>query len=172
MRRVLGIDPGLRVTGYGAILFAPGGPQLIEAGVIAPPAKESLESRLSRLYVELRAVLAATRPDVMVVEELWSDYKHPATAVLMGHARGVLCLAAHECAVPVRHLGHSLVKRAISGTGSASKDRVKRMVAQRLGLRALPQPSDVSDALALALALANIEESEARLARGLAAALS
>jgi crossover junction endodeoxyribonuclease RuvC len=81
-------------------------------------------------------------------------------------------LAAHECAVPVRHLGHSLVKRAISGTGSASKDRVKRMVAQRLGLRALPQPSDVSDALALALALANIEESEARLARGLAAALS
>jgi crossover junction endodeoxyribonuclease RuvC len=73
--------------------------------------------------------------------------------------------------VPVRHLGHSLVKRAISGTGSATKDRVKRMVAQRLGLRVLPEPSDVSDALALALALANIEESEARLERGLAAAL-
>lgn len=169
MRRVLGIDPGLRVTGYGAILFSASGPQLIEAGVIAPPAKASLESRLGRLHAELRAVLEATRPDVMVIEALWSDYKHPATAVLMGHARGVLCLAAHECAVPVRHLGHSLVKRAISGTGSATKDRVKRMVAQRLGLRAMPEPNDVSDALALALALANIEETEARLARGLAA---
>jgi crossover junction endodeoxyribonuclease RuvC len=167
--RVLGIDPGLRVTGYGAIFFSAGGPQLIEAGVIAPPAKEPLEARLGALHAALRAVLAATRPDVMVVEELWSDYKHPATAVLMGHARGVLCLAAHECAIPVRHLGHSLVKRAITGAGSATKERVKRMVAQRLGLGAMSAANDVSDALALALALANIEETETRLARALAA---
>jgi len=170
VRRVLGIDPGLRLTGYGAILFTAAGPQLIEAGVIAPAAKAPLESRLGQLHRELRAVIAATRPDIVVIEELWSDYKHPATAVLMGHARGVLCLAAHECEIPVRHLGHSLVKRAISGTGAATKDRVKRMVAQRLGLRTLPQPSDVSDALALALTLANIEETELRLARGLGAA--
>ncbi len=169
MRRVLGLDPGLRVTGYGAIAFGPAGPQLIEAGVIVPPPKAPLEQRLGRLHAEVRAVIAATQPDVVVIEELWSDYKHPATAVLMGHARGVLCLAAHECAIPLRHLGHSLVKRAISGAGSATKDRVKRMVAQRLGLRALPEPNDVSDALALALALANIEETEARMARGLRA---
>ena len=168
--RVLGIDPGLRVTGYGAILFDGPSPRLIEAGAIVPHHDAPLERRLGQLHAELRAIVDALRPDVMVVEELWSAYKHPATAVLMGHARGVLCLAAHECGVRVEHLAHSAVKRAIAGSGAAGKDRVQRMVARRLGLRALPEPADVSDALALALAYANAVESEARLERGIAAA--
>ncbi len=168
--RILGVDPGLRVTGYGAIAVDPDGARLIEAGIIAPPAGGSLERRLGQLHRELGAVLSATRPDVMVVEELWSAYRHPATAVLMGHARGVLCLAADEAGVPVRHLVHSLVKRALVGSGGASKDRVKRMVVHMLGLRVSPEPDDVSDALALALACANMERTEARLAHlGIAA---
>jgi crossover junction endodeoxyribonuclease RuvC len=163
--RILGVDPGLRVTGYGAIVCDERGPHLLEAGTIAPSAAAPLERRLGQLHAELRAVLEAIRPDVMVIEELWSAYKHPTTAVLMGHARGVLCLAAHDSGVPVRHLVHSLVKRTLVGSGAATKDRVKRMVVHELHLTTLPQPSDVSDALALALAFVNIERTEARFAR-------
>ena len=164
MKRFLGVDPGLRVTGYGAIEWTPEGSRLIEAGIIAPDPRGLLERRLGELHAELRAVLAATRPDVMVIEELWTAYRNPTTAVLMGHARGVLCLAAHEQGVPVRHLAHSRVKRVLAGSGAARKDQVQRMVMQQLGLVTTPEPNDVSDALALALALADIERTEVRFA--------
>ncbi len=164
MNRFLGVDPGLRVTGYGAIERTLAGVRLIEAGTIAPDAGAPLERRLGELHAELRAVLAATRPDVMVIEELWTAYKNPTTAVLMGHARGVLCLAAHDAGVPVRHLAHSHVKRVLTGSGAARKDQVQRMVVQQLCLLKAPEPNDVSDALALALALANIERTEMRFA--------
>jgi crossover junction endodeoxyribonuclease RuvC len=162
--RILGIDPGLRLTGYGAIECGPGGPRLIEAGIIAPDVRAPLEFRLGTLHAELCAAIVATEPDVMVVEELWSAYKNPATAVLMGHARGVLCLAAFAHGVRVRHLAHSHVKRALTGSGAARKEQVKRMVMAHLALVTAPRPDDVSDALALALALANIESVETRLA--------
>jgi crossover junction endodeoxyribonuclease RuvC len=162
--RILGVDPGLRITGYGAVEIGPRGPRLIEAGVIAPLTSAPLETRLGTLYREMDAVIAATAPTVMVVEELFSAYRNPATAVLMGHARGVICLAAATSGVPVRHLVHSMVKRALVGAGGARKEQVKRMVMQQLGLRTRPEPDDVSDALALALALANIEQTERRFA--------
>lgn len=160
--RILGIDPGLRVTGYGAIDCERAQLRLVEAGAITPDASATLERRLGQLHCDLCEVIESMRPDVMVVEELWSAYRSPATAVLMGHARGVLCLAADACGVPVRHLGHSLVKRAIAGSGTASKDQVNRMVVEQLRLRSRPRPNDVSDALALALAFANIEATESR----------
>lgn len=164
MTRILGVDPGLRITGYGAVEIGPDGPRLIEAGVIAPATDAALEQRLGTLYREMDAVIAATSPSVMVVEELYSAYRNPTTAVLMGHARGVICLAAATSGVPVRHLVHSLVKRALVGSGGARKEQVKRMVMQQLRLRTRPQPDNVSDALALALALANIELTERRFA--------
>jgi crossover junction endodeoxyribonuclease RuvC len=161
--RILGIDPGLRTTGYGAIDFSSGRPRLIEGGIITPDVRAPLEHRLGALHAELCATIVATKPDVMVVEELWTAYKNPTTAVLMGHARGVLCLAAFAHGVRVRHLAHSHVKRALTGSGAARKEQVKRMVMIRLALSVAPQPDDVSDALALALALANIESVETRL---------
>ncbi|HTV73174.1 MAG TPA: crossover junction endodeoxyribonuclease RuvC [Candidatus Acidoferrales bacterium] len=163
--RILGVDPGLRVTGYGAIERDRTRLRVIEAGVIAPAVAAPLEVRLHELYAQLVAVIAATQPDLMVIEELWSSYKNPTTAVLMGHARGVLCLAACARGVEVRHLAHSLVKRALVGSGAARKEQVKRMVMQQLGLTIAPQPDDVSDALALALALANMEQVTVRMAR-------
>jgi crossover junction endodeoxyribonuclease RuvC len=135
---------------------------LIEAGIIAPDVRAPLERRLGALHAELCAAIVAIEPDVIVVEELWSAYKNPATAVLMGHARGVLCLAAFAHGVRLRHLAHSHVKRALTGSGAARKEQVKRMVMLKLALAAPPRPDDVSDALALALALANIESVEAR----------
>jgi crossover junction endodeoxyribonuclease RuvC len=163
--RILGIDPGLRTTGYGAIECSTGRTRLIEAGIITPAVRAPLEQRLGDLHEELCAVIASTQPEFMVVEELWTAYKNPTTAVLMGHARGVICLAAHGCGVRLRHLVHSHVKRVLTGSGAARKEQVKRMVMLALELRTAPEPDDVSDALALALAFANIEQTQVQLAR-------
>lgn len=152
--RVLGVDPGLRTTGYGIIEIASGRARLIEAGVIRPDPRGTLEVRLAELHAAMVEIVRTLRPDCMVVEELWTAYRNPSTAVLMGHARGVLCLAGGENGVAVRTLAHALVKRALVGSGAARKEQVKKMVAGLLGLRRLPQPDDVSDALALAVAYA------------------
>jgi crossover junction endodeoxyribonuclease RuvC len=154
-RRILGIDPGLRTTGYGVIDVTERGVRLVEAGVLASKATEPLEKRLCALHDGLADLLAATEPEIMVVEDLWTSYKNPSTAVLMGHARGVLYYAAGARGVSVAHLAHAQWKRALAGSGSATKERVGMMVAQLLGLTTVPEPIDVSDALALALAYAN-----------------
>ena len=161
--RILGIDPGLRTTGYGVIEFALDRTRLIEAGVVQPKASGSLEQRLRELHEGISAVVASTRPHAIVIEELYTTYKNPLTAIMMGHARGVLCLAGAQYGVQVHTLGHSLVKRALIGSGSARKDQVNQMVTQLLGLRRRPTPNDVSDALALALAFCNIREHNNRL---------
>ena len=150
--RILGVDPGLRTTGYGVIEFASGRSRLLEAGVVKPKVSGTLEQRLRELHEGMCAVVASTQPSVMVVEELYTTYKNPLTAIMMGHARGVLCLAGAQHGVPVHTLAHSLVKRALVGSGAARKDQVNQMVTQLLGLRRRPEPNDVSDALALALA--------------------
>ena len=162
--RVLGIDPGLRVTGYGIIDVTGDRSALVEAGVIAPNAAWPLERRLASLFEGMLAIVRAGAPHAMVVEELYTTYKNPQTAVLMGHARGVIYLAAGQHGVAVHHLGHSLVKRALVGSGAARKEQVKKMVVRMLGLRTLPQPDDVSDALALALAFANVKAHDDRFA--------
>ncbi len=153
--RILGVDPGLRVTGYGVVELQAGRARLVEAGIIAPRTRGTLEERLRELHSGLTAVVTAHRPAIMVVEELYTTYKNPRTAIMMGHARGVLCLAGAQHGVAVHTLAHSLVKRALVGSGAARKEQVNRMVTQLLGLRKRPQPNDVSDALALALAYAS-----------------
>lgn len=160
--RILGIDPGLRVTGYGVIEFSAGATRLIEAGVVTPRPALTLEQRLEQLHRGIAGVVSSTRPDIIVIEELYTTYKNPLTAIMMGHARGVLCLAGAQHGVPVRTLGHSLVKRALVGSGTAKKDQVNLMVTHLLGLRRRPEPNDVSDALALALAYVNIRDHDRR----------
>ena len=165
VRRILGVDPGLRITGYGVIDAEGGRLRLVEGGVLAPRASLPLEVRLAQLHAAMVEVVVATRPDCMVVEELWTSYKNPTTAVLMGHARGVIALAAGANGVTMEHLAHSLVKRALAGSGAAPKAQVSGMVVQLLGLAAAPQPADVSDALAIAIAYANIDSQRARFAQ-------
>lgn len=155
--RILGVDPGLRVTGYGVIDIGSGRPRLIEAGVVTPNVRGTLEQRLHELHDGISAVVSATQPHAMVIEELYTTYKNPLTAIMMGHARGVLCLAGAQYGVPVHKLGHSLVKRALIGSGAARKDQVNQMVTHLLGLKRRPEPNDVSDALALAIAFANMQ---------------
>ncbi len=156
--RVLGIDPALRVTGYGVIEQRGRTVGLVEAGVVAARADRPLEERLAQLHAGVVEILAQTHPDIVVIEELYTTYKNPTTAILMGHARGVMCLASAQAGVPVRTLGHAHVKRALVGSGAARKDQVNAMVTRLLKLRSAPKPNDVSDALAIALAYLNIAD--------------
>lgn len=154
--RVLGIDPGLQVTGYGLLVVRGVRVRVVEAGVVRTAQGDPLEVRLRRLHDLARGVIAELAPDAIVVEDLYSHYRHPVTAILMGHARGVIFLAAAEAGVPVVSYGATRVKKSLTGQGRASKEQVQRMVQSTLGLRKVPQPPDVADALAVALCHCNV----------------
>ncbi|HUX00497.1 MAG TPA: crossover junction endodeoxyribonuclease RuvC [Phycisphaerae bacterium] len=152
--RILGIDPGLERTGYGVIETldgAPGAMRLIEAGVVRTSPKDDLAARLAELHTGLSAVLAEFKPDAVAVEELYSHYKHPRTAILMGHARGIIFLAAAQAGLPVTSYGATHIKKALEGSGHASKHQVQRAIQSHFGLARAPEPADVADALAVAL---------------------
>lgn len=155
--RVLGIDPGLRITGY-ACLDADGlRARIVEAGVFrlgtrARGRLSSVASRLAELDGDFRDLLGRVRPDAVAVEGLFAHYKHPATAIVMGHARGVLLLAVQRAGVPILELKPAAVKKAITGSGRADKAQVQRAVQTEFGLPDLPDPPDLADALAIAYA--------------------
>jgi crossover junction endodeoxyribonuclease RuvC len=149
--RILGIDPGLNITGYGVLEIAPQGPRLVEAGVVRGKTRGSLTARLLEVYQGVADVIAAFHPRVMAIEQLYSHYARPRTAILMGHARGVICLAATLAGVPVVHYSATQIKKILTGAGHAGKPQVQRAIQRELGLPALPEPPDVADALAIAL---------------------
>jgi crossover junction endodeoxyribonuclease RuvC len=151
MERILGIDPGLNVTGYGVVEVTQEGLRLAEAGVIRGGSHSSLVARLAELFDGVAEVLAAFRPSAMAIEELYSHYQRPRTAILMGHARGVICLAAVKANTPVVHYAATQVKRMLTGSGRAPKSQVQRAICREMGLDRLPEPPDVADALAIAL---------------------
>ena len=149
--RVLGIDPGLNTTGYGVLEQGAAGPVICEAGVVRSRAKGSLEARLAEIYAGVRDVIRSLTPQVMAVEELYSHYERPRTAILMGHARGVICLAAAEAQIPVKHYAATQVKRLLTGSGRAAKTQMQQAICRELSLATPPEPPDVADALAIAL---------------------
>lgn len=154
--RVLGIDPGLRFTGYGCIDTASEPFVLVEAGVFrlthgAGTTALSVSARLHELDSDFRAAMKRLRPDVVAVESLFSHYKHPATAIIMGHARGVLLLAVEQASVKLVELKPNTVKKAVTGYGHADKSQMQRAVQACFCLAEPPEPPDVADALAIAL---------------------
>jgi crossover junction endodeoxyribonuclease RuvC len=150
--RVLGVDPGLVVTGYGVLDQVGASIRLVEAGTIdAGSARDSLPVRLRRLHDEINALIRDHEPDVMALEQLFTHYEHPRTAVLMGHARGVICLAAGLHDIPLYHYPPAQVKSALTGNGRASKEQIQNLVRRTFGLIETPRPPDVADAVAIAL---------------------
>ncbi len=154
--RILGIDPALTITGYGVIDFKNHRISLVEAGIIKTSPGESLSGRLDRIHQALKKLISDTRPDVAVLEKLYAHYRHPATAHILGHARGVICLACAEEKVPLVEYAATRVKKAIVGQGLAPKHQIQKMIANTLNLKTLPKYTDVSDALALAITHCNI----------------
>ncbi len=158
--RILGIDPGLKLTGYGCVDLAEGDrslhsePTLVEAGVFRLKAGASMSHRLAQLHEDLCQVLDELQPQRMVVEQLYSHYKHVRTSILMGHARGVVLLAGQSRGVDIDELAATEVKKAVTGNGHASKQQVQLSVMAQCGLYEPPQPPDVADAIAIALCAA------------------
>jgi len=149
--RILGVDPGLGTTGYGAIQAENDRFKLIEGGIVATRQKDSLAERLSTLRQGFREVVEQCKPEVVIVEELYSHTRHPRTAILMGHARGVLLSVCSEKRLPVVDFPAKRVKKAITGNGNATKAQVQEMVKSLLRLKEKSCPEDVFDALALAM---------------------
>lgn len=138
-------------TGYGLIEPGPKIAVVLASGVIATDGARPLEARLQQIYAGVERLLAEHMPSTIVIEDLYSEYSFPRTALLMAHARGVICLAAEQHKVPVLALAPAVVKRAIAAHGSASKAQVQESVRRLLRLDTAPRPSHVADALALAL---------------------
>jgi crossover junction endodeoxyribonuclease RuvC len=149
--RILGIDPGLRITGYGVIDYRSIRPLLLDGGVIRLTPKTPLADRLVELENELVALLEEHKPQVCAVEQLYSHYAHPRTAILMGHARGVILLAARKRGIQVEQFPANRVKQSVSGHGHASKGQMQRAIQSQWNLPEPPDPPDVADALAVAL---------------------
>lgn len=149
-RRILGVDPGTRVAGWGVIERDGNASRLVACGAVRMKAGP-IERRLATLAAELRTVIGAHRPTVIVVERPFFG-KNANSALAVGMARGVAFLAAAEAGVIVREYPPAIVKQAVTGNGAAAKSRVAQMVRVLLGLAAAPEPADVTDALALAIA--------------------
>jgi crossover junction endodeoxyribonuclease RuvC len=154
--RVLGIDPGLRITGYGCIEYSHA-PTIVEAGVFrlgkggTGRSAASISSRLSELDHDFRELLARVTPEAVAVEGLFAHYGHPATAIVMGHARGVLLLAVQQAGIQLVEVKPTQVKKSLTGFGHADKSQMQRAVQSRFGLSELPTPPDLADAIAVAL---------------------
>jgi crossover junction endodeoxyribonuclease RuvC len=149
--RILGIDPGLRLTGYGVIEYHATRPGLLDAGVIRLNEKTPIPDRLVELEHELDAIVLEHKPEVCAVEQLYSNYAHPRTAILMGHARGVILLVARRHGLRIEQLAANRIKQSLTGFGHAGKDQMQRGIQALFKLKDPPDPPDVADALAVAV---------------------
>ncbi len=165
--RVVGVDPGLTVTGYAVVETIAGAIRVIEAGVIRPSKGAGpLATRLCVLHDGIVEVIEAFRPAALALEEVHSHVKHPKTSILMGHARGVIVLAAAARGLSVHDYAPTRIKKSLTGNGRASKDQVQHAIQTELRLSTLPEPHDVADACAVALCHLQVARNAAGLKAG------
>lgn len=154
---ILGIDPGLNITGYGLIYSNKDGFILKEAGFIKTHTCEGLPKRLNKIYSSLSGLLDRCKPQALVLEKLYAHYRHPLTASLLGHARGVICLLAEQRYIPFYEYSATRVKKVTTGSGHASKLQIQKMVEHTMGLKTGHfGPMDTTDAISLAITHAYI----------------
>jgi crossover junction endodeoxyribonuclease RuvC len=149
--KVLGIDPGTAVLGFGVVDSGPGDARLVECGVLSTRARDPLPSRLRMIHAAVAELITRHRPDAMAVESVFYA-RNVRTTMVMSHARGVILLAGEEAGIPLVEYTPAMVKKSVVGRGAALKPQVAYMVAQLLRLRTPPTPHDAADGVALALA--------------------
>ena len=147
--RILGLDPGSRVCGYGVIEARGGEVAYVECGVLTAPEDRAMEERLGELARGLREVIAELAPQVVAVEDVFS-HQNPRSAIALAQARGMVLAVVGLCGLSVASYAPALVKKAVSGSGRADKTQIARMVQALIGLRSLPR-ADATDALAVAI---------------------
>lgn len=148
--RIIGIDPGTGILGFGVIDVKNGKAQLVTAGVIRTPAHTPLPERLGEIYDGLSEIIDETKPTVMAIEKLFFA-RNVTTAMSVSHARGVAMLTGHQAGLSVEEYTPMEIKQTITGYGKADKKQVQEMVRLQLGLKEVPKPDDCADALAAAI---------------------
>lgn len=149
--KVLGIDPGTAVLGYGVVERGPGPhPRLLECGTLTTTARDPLPARLRVIHDGITALLVRHAPDAVAVESAFYG-KNVRTTVVLSHARGVILLAAEQAGCPIAEYSPAQVKKTVVGRGGALKPQVGYMVAQLLRLKSPPEPNDAADGVAVAL---------------------
>lgn len=148
--RILGIDPGTGILGFGVIDIVKGKPQLVDGGVIRTPVHEDDAVRLLTIYDELTEIIKQHKPDMMSVEKLFFA-RNVTTAMTVAQARGVVLLTAMQAGIPIHEYTPMQIKQAITGYGKADKKQMQEMVKILLGLQQIPKPDDAADALAAAI---------------------
>lgn len=151
--RIIGIDPGTGILGFGVIDVIKGKPRLVDAGVITTPAHTPLPDRLEDIYINLTEIIAATKPEYMAIEKLFFA-QNVTTAMSVSHARGVAMLTGKQANLKIEEYTPQQIKQTISGYGKATKKQVQEMVRIQLGLKEVPKPDDCADALATAITYA------------------
>lgn len=156
--RILGVDPGLITTGFGVIeLSLEGKAKVIDAGTIKPKTKDVFESRIAKVHQCLTGIIKEQKPEVIVLEKLYAHYKHPTTACILGHVRGVICLAAYEQKVELVEHSVKRIRKALMGNGNVTKQQVQDFIKNLLKIPSTTLALDTSDALALALGYAHMK---------------
>ena len=153
--RILGIDPGLQVCGYACLETNADKNMLLEAGFCRTSSDLPIETKLNQIAQDIKSLLNKFSPDIVAVEELYSHYAHPKTAILMGHARGVILQSCAEAAIEVRSFSATRIKKSITGNGRASKQQMQRAIQGILALPEMPEPDDVADAISAAICCSN-----------------
>lgn len=148
--RIIGIDPGTGILGFGVIDFKKGKTTLVTAGVITTPAHTPLPDRLEEIYNGLTEIIAETTPTVMAIEKLFFN-QNVTTAMSVSHARGVAMLTGKQANLKIEEYTPLQIKQTMTGYGRADKKQMQEMVRQQLGLKEAPKPDDAADALAAAI---------------------
>ena len=148
--RIIGIDPGTGILGFGVIDVIGGKMKLVDAGVVTTPAHTPLDVRLEDIFDSLSEVIAATKPEVMSIEKLFFA-QNVTTAMSVSHARGVAMLAGRKGGLPIAEYTPLQIKQTVTGYGKADKKQVQEMVRIQLKLKTAPKPDDCADALAAAI---------------------
>ena len=149
--RILGVDPGFKATGYGCIEVGGRAITLLETGTIEPKQKDLIQNRIQKIYTILGDLIEEHQPEILVLEKLYTHYKHPATASKLGHVRGVICLLCAEKNIILVEHSVKRIRKALTGNGNATKGQTRRVVANALKVDEAKLTVDASDALALAL---------------------
>ena len=148
--RIIGIDPGTGILGFGVVEINGGKMSVIDAGVITTPAHTPLDIRLEDIYDNLKQIISETQPECMSIEKLFFA-QNVTTAISVSHARGVAMLAGRKARLPIAEYTPLQIKQTVTGYGKADKKQVQEMVRIQLGLTEVPKPDDCADALAAAI---------------------
>jgi crossover junction endodeoxyribonuclease RuvC len=153
--KILGIDPGLQTCGYACIKTQNNEDTLIEAGTVNTDTDAPLLVRLNQIAADFESLLQRLQPVIVAVEELYSHYDHPKTAILMGHARGVILQKCAQAKIELKSFNATRIKKSLTGNGRASKQQIQKTIQTLLALPQAPEPDDIADAIAAALCCAN-----------------